>query len=171
MNQDLKDILSGAFIYGIHWDGHCLARGQLTNRALWQMQKMSRKYKDKRTGKLQEFKSPAVGGFELMMQVAGNKAAIQELSPRVLRAWSDYFTYTRHFSFIKSGMFSAGVHLILIGWYVSDGTMRIRSTVVPHSKLLSDPELVDIAKEFMKKEKDEYPNTLPASYSETADLS
>lgn len=168
LSPDARDALSGAYIYGISWDGHCLARGQLTNRALWQMRKMSRKHKEKRSKMLQETKSAASGGFELMMQVAGNPAAIQELSPRALRAWSDYYTYTRHFTFIKSEMFPAGIHLILLAWYLKDGSMRIRATVVQHSKMLTDDELVAVAEEFMKKEQLEHPEYLPRAFLQTS---
>lgn len=168
LSSDVRDALSGAFIYGISWDGHCLARGQLTNRALWQMRKMSRKHKDKRSKMLQESKSAAAGGFELMMQIAGNPAAIQELSPRALRAWSDYFTYTRHFSLIKSEMFPAGIHLILLGWYLENGSMRIRTTVIQHPKMLTDHELVVVAEEFMKKEQLEHPEYLPRAFPQTS---
>ncbi|MCG7884220.1 MAG: hypothetical protein AB2669_17590 [Candidatus Thiodiazotropha endolucinida] len=167
LSDGMKDALSGTFLYGIHWDGHCLARGQLTNRALWQMRKMSRKYKEKRTKKLSEAKSPATGGFELMMQVAGNPGVIQQYTPRVLKAWSDYFTYTRHFSFIKSPVFQSGIHLILIGWYLDDGSMRIRSTVVPHPKMLTDDDLMEVAKEFMATEAKEHPTTLPKAFKST----
>lgn len=163
----MKEALSGTFIYGIHWDGHCLARGQLTNTALWQMRKMSRKYKEKRTKKLSEVIAPATGGFELMMQVAGNPGVIQQYTPRALKAWSDYFTYTRHFSFIKRPMFQSGIHLILIGWYLGDGSMRIRTTVVPHPEMLTGDDLMKVAKEYMENEAKSHPTTLPKAYKST----
>lgn len=161
MPNAMKDSLSGTFLYQIYWDGHCLTRGQLTNRTIWQMRKMSRKYKEKRVKKLTDAKSPVVGGFELMMQVSGNPGLIEQFAPGVLKACSDYFTYTQHFSFIKKPMFQSGIHLILIGWHLDDGSMRIKTTAVSHPKMLTDENLFVVANEFMATEAKKHPTTLP----------
>ena len=165
--EEAKNALSGAYVYGLSWDGNCLSRGQLTQKALWQMRKLSRKYKEKRNKKLLVAKSPAIGGFELMMQMAGNPIAIQQNTPMVLQAWSDYFTYTKQFSYIKNQMYQTGVHLVLIGWYLENGSMRIRPTITVHPGMLSEGELQKIANAFMKQEAVDHPDKLPKRFSIT----
>ena len=159
-----QDELSGAFIYGLHWDGHCLARGQLTRKALWQMRKLSRKHSDKRISKLAEVKSPAIGGFDLMMQASGNPAFTQKCTPMVLKAWSDYFTYSKKFSYIKSHLFQSGIHLIIIAWYSHQMSFQMKTVVVPYPRMLSNDQLEVISKEFMRQECEQGSNKLPKDY-------
>jgi len=147
-SNETVDSLSCTYIYGISDDGYCLARGQLTNATIIQMRRLSRKYRKKRSKKLLEAKSPAIGGFEIMMQIAGNPVVIEQYTQHVLKAWSSYLTYTRTFGYIKRPLFLAGIHLILIGSYRDDGSMRIEMTAVPSPNLLTDEDLKEIAKEF-----------------------
>lgn len=161
----VKDALSNTFIYGVDWEDHCLARGQLTHRALWQMRKMSRKYAGERSIKLEEAKKPARGGFELMMQLAGHRNLSQQHTPKVIGAWADYFTYTRQFGQIKSSLFQTGVHLIVFGWYTKKGIMRLRTTVVPHPHMLGDDELKQVAAIFLSEESRNFPDTLPNEFN------
>lgn len=159
-----EESLSGAFIYGLHWDGHCLARGQLTRKALWKMRKLSRKHSEKRIIKLAELKSPAMGGFELMMQASGNPAFTQKYTPMVLKAWSDFFTYSKKFSYIKSHLFQSGVHLIIIAWYSQQMSFQMKTVVVPYPRVLSIDQLEVISKEFMRQQCEQGSNKLPKDY-------
>lgn len=162
--DNMREALSNTYIYGLDWQGNCLARGQLTHRAIWQMRKMARKYSGSRTTKLEEAKQPARGGFELMMQLAGHQSISQQYTPRVIRAWADYVTYTRQFSFIKSSLFQAGVHLIVFGWYTNAGIMRLRTTIVPHSHMLTEDELKRVASTFIAEESKSFPDLMPSGF-------
>lgn len=164
ISENTIDQMSGAFVYGLHWDGHCLARGQLTKKALWQMRKLSRKHSGKRIAKFAASKSPAIGGFELMMQASGNLAFAQKHTPIVLEAWSDYFTYSKKFSYIKSYLFQSGVHLIIIAWYSPQMSLQMKTVVVPYPKMLCDDQLEVISKNFMRKEFEQGSNMLPKDY-------
>jgi len=164
LSENTQDQLSGAFIYGLHWDGHCLARGQLTRKALRHMCKLSRKHREKRISKLADSKSPAIGGFELMMQASGNPAFTQKYTPMVLKAWSDYFTYSKKFSYIKSHLFQTGVHLIIISWYSHQMTFQMKTVVVPYPRMLANDQLEVISKEFMRQEFEQGSNKLPKGY-------
>lgn len=162
--ERVSEVLSNTFVYGVDWQGNCLARGQLTQRALWQMRKSCRKHSGDRTAKREEALKPACGGVELMMQLAGHENMSHQYSSRVIRAWADYLTYTRQFSFIRNSTFQSGAHLIIFGWYTKTGTMRLRTTVVPFPRMLTADELKEVAAIFMTDESRNHPEVMPVDF-------
>lgn len=157
--------LSNTFIYGVHWDGHCLARGRLTIPMLYEMRRNARKYKSKRQKKFDATHSPAAGGFELLMQVIGNEHQAKQYTSMVIEAWAKHVAFTREFQSIKLSVFDAGIHIFLFGWYGPNGKIHIEPAFTHHPVMLNDEEIIQFAKVVMDKVAIEKKTVLPRKFS------
>jgi hypothetical protein len=161
----MQDNLSNTFIYGVHWDGHCLARGRLTTPMLYEMRRQSRKYKTKRQKKLEATHGPAAGGFELLMQVTGNEDLAKRYTSMVIEAWGNHVAFTRQFQNLKMPLFDAGIHIFLFGWYGPEGKIHIEPAFTHHPIMLNDEEIIDVSKAVMESVRKERKLILPKGFS------
>lgn len=156
--------LSKTWVYGVTWDGERLAVGHLTSQSLWQMRTNARKNQKKRVEYKAQSRSAAVGGFELMLQIAGNAKLISEASPKVILAWAEYLTYTKLFKELRDIVFPEGVHLILIGWATQDGHFHLKPKIAVFERILTAEQIKEIVNGVMADEFMNRPHLIPIDY-------
>lgn len=160
----MNSTLSNVFIYGMHWQGEVLLQGRMTHRTLDMMKSLEKEYRPRREKALAAHHPRATGGFELAMQIAGNQDALNQSASIILEAWARYAALTRKFNLMKNNLFTKGLHIILTSWYLSDGTMRIRTNIILNDNMLPAQQLKDATRAFMASEILMHPDKMPKNY-------
>lgn len=156
--------VSKTIVYGVHWDGRCLANAPLSNLMLEEMRSNSGKSKDIRRKGMEAHYTAAASGFELLMQVIGKQYLARQYISMAIEAWATYISYTEQFRCIKNPLFDTGLHIALFGWFTKSGKIHIEPAYTHQPELLDHKQLIQLARGNMQKIEENQPSALPANY-------
>lgn len=150
--------ISPFYIYLCTHTGDPLLQGRVTTELLTSMTNEEATHRSRRQKILQRCHSPACGSFQLAIQIQGNPEYLNSMAPKILQGCAAYIQHTKAFASISNKVFDRSYHAILIGWHDKDGTVRLKTQIVDHPRLIASEHIKQICSDMYKQHLDLYPN-------------
>lgn len=164
LNAVKSQILSDTYVYGATWDGELLLQGRLTAGSVFSLAREEKRYRSQREKALKVKRSRAVGGFELAMQLVSTKTELETSAPLIIEAWMNYAAHTKIYSQLNQYRHKEGVHIVILGWYLKDGSLKLKTEIALNEHRLTPEQIKHVAYCGLEKAYAEAPDSMPEGY-------
>ncbi|RYY74613.1 MAG: hypothetical protein EOO52_13695 [Gammaproteobacteria bacterium] len=132
-------------------------QGRATTDLLSSMKREEATHRSRRQKLLERCRSPACGAFQLAIQIQGNQEYLQSMAPKILQGCAAYLQHTKAFAEVSSKVFDRSYHGIIVGWHDSSGTVRLKTQIVDHPRLIDAQHIKSISQDMYQAYTSIYP--------------
>lgn len=140
---------SNTYLYVAHRaTGDTLFTGRLTVDRLQEMRLDHKKNRRKLRARSSETLRFARGGFEILLQLAGNLEALPDKVLLAVNSLLDFAKYQPDFAVLDDRCFNYGLHIVLFGEYNGASKIRLTMKTVLHNRELTAEDIKSILAEI-----------------------